>query len=119
MADEQLDLIRQYFDTSGVRLSSSKKDLLCKVLESPGYYDGFESPVYGDSRDHKDHNGRSRSSEKTQYRINIDDEMSIDKRHYLVCDDGYENGSWDWDDAYTYTDLRDIVEILQEMEDDL
>ncbi len=30
MADEQLDLIRQYCDTSGIRLSSDKKKLLCK-----------------------------------------------------------------------------------------
>ena len=119
MADEQLDLIRQYCDTSGIRLSSDKKDLLCKILENPRYYDGFTSPVYGDSYGGKDHNGRWSTSEKTQYRINIDSELSIDKRHLLICDDGYESGSWDWNDAYRFTDLRDIVQILQEIEDDL
>jgi len=119
MADEQLDLIRQYCDTSGIRLSSDKKKLLCKVLENPGYYDGFESPVYRNSGEGRTYDGRWSNSEKKQYRINIDSMLSIDMRHYFVCDDGYERGSWDWGDAYRITDLRGIVEALQIMEDDL
>ena len=35
MPSDQLNLIRQYCDTTGIRLSSYEKDLLCKVLENP------------------------------------------------------------------------------------
>ena len=47
MKSSQLDLIRQYCDTTGIRLSGSEKDLLCKVLENPYKYDGFVSGKMG------------------------------------------------------------------------
>ena len=46
MADDRLALIRQYCDTSGVRLNDEEKDILCKILQDPSYYDGFETDVY-------------------------------------------------------------------------
>ena len=46
MTDNKLELIRQYCDTTGVRLHEWEKDLLCKVLSSPAYYNGFESRVF-------------------------------------------------------------------------
>ena len=47
MPSYQLNLIRNYCDTTGIRLSSFEKDLLCKVLENPAKY-GSSGVIVGE-----------------------------------------------------------------------
>ena len=113
MSDSQLELIRQYIDTSGMRLSGWEKDSLCKVLENPEYYDGYTSELFSETETGRDFNGRYSTTSERQYRINIDSELSIDCRCRFECDDGYErNNNWDWDNAIHITDAREIASII-------
>lgn len=119
MPSSQLELIREYCDTAGIRLSSYEKDILCKVLEDPMRYDGFESEVYEEENSGRDYRDTWDSITKTQYRINIDTSLSIDKRYYHACDGYVQDDHWDWSNAWHITDTRRIIEILQEMESEL
>ena len=114
MASDQLNLIRQYCNTSGIRLRSEDKDLLCKVLENPGYYDGFTTREFVESEEGKDFNGRWSTTTRWRYRINIDDTLNIDKWYKLSCDDGYRR-----EEECNITDTRRIVEILREIRNEL
>ena len=116
MADSQLELIRQYLDTSGQRLAAWEKDSICRVLEDPSYYDGYTSDIFTETDSGKDYNGRWRTVTQYQYRINIDSMLSIDCRSKFECDDGYERtGHWDWDNAYHITNAREIAGILNKI----
>ena len=116
---DQLSLIREYCDTTGVHLSSSEKDLLCKVLEDPGRYDGFTSEERSEENSGRDYRGRWESSSTWQYRINVDSELSIDKRFKHECDGYDQDEHWDWSNAWHITDVREMLEMLQEIEDEL
>ena len=119
MSDNQLTLIRAYCDTSGLHLSIYDKELLCKILEDPERYDGFTSELYTDETSGKDYRGRWDSVSNWQYRINIDTELSIDKRCKHECDGYVQDDHWDWDNAWHITDVREMLEILQEIEYEL
>ena len=119
MSDYQLDLIREYCDTAGMRLSGSEKDLLCKVLENPSQYDGFTSELIVSENSGKDYRGRWDSIHKTQYRININDVLSIDQRDYHESDGYVQDQHWEWEDAWHITDTRVILRILKEIEHEL
>ena len=120
MKSSQLDLIRQYCDTTGIRLSGSEKDLLCKVLENPAEYDGFESKEYREDREGKDYRGRWDSVTKRKYRINIDSSLSIDEQ-YMYAADGYiQDEHWgSWSKAWHITETRECIRILKEIEHEL
>ena len=119
MPDRRLELIRQYCDTSGVRLNDADKDLLCLILEQPSKYDGFTSELRRDSHEGRDYRDTWRSLDEEQYRINIDSELSLDVR-YRHCCDGYDQEEhWDWPNAWHITDIRTILEYLWKMEDEL
>ena len=120
MPNDQLNLIRQYCDTTGIRLSSYEKDLLCRVLENPEKYDGFTSQLYTDSNSGKDYRGRWESTTQWQYRIHINSRLTIDKRYRHSSDDGYvDERFWSWSNPGHITRTRDIIRILQEMEPEL
>lgn len=119
MPNYQLELIRQYCDTTGVRLSSRDKDLLCMVLENPGKYDGFTSELYTEHGSGKNVNGRWDSATKWQYRINIDSTLSIDSRYRHSADGYVQDDHWEWENAWHVTDIRRIIEILREIESEL
>lgn len=120
MSNSQLDLIRQYCDTTGIRLSSYEKNLLCMVLENPRRYDGFVSKLYEKRVPGKDYRGRWASIENWQYRINIDSALSIDKRYRYEVDDGFlQDEHWEWYNAIHITGTRDIIKILEEIECEL
>lgn len=119
MASYQLELIRRYCDTKGVRLSDLEKDLLCKVLANPEKYNGFTSKLYTKSNSGRDYRDTWTSITKWQYRINIDTTISIDQRYYH-CADGFEQDAhWNWGNAWTITDIRRIIQILKEIESEL
>lgn len=117
----KLDLIRQYCDTSGVHLKSSEKDLLCKILENPYQYDGFTSSLKTDTDSGRDFRDTWTSATYTQYRINIDSRgLSIDERYKHTCSDGYENDrNWEWENAYHFTAIRDILRCLKAIASEL
>ena len=117
--NSQLELIRQYCDTTGIRLSGYEKDLLCKVLENPARYDGFISQLYTDENSGKDYRGRWDSTTKWQYRINIGSSLSIDKRYYHACDGYVQDGHWEWPNAWHITETRRILEVLREIAHEL
>lgn len=119
MPGSQLDLIRQYCDTTGIRLSSAEKDILCKVLENPTRYNGFTSGVYTQHDSGKDYRGRWDSTSNWQYRININSTLSIDKRSRHEADGYVQAGHWDWRNAWHITKTREIIKILQEIEPEL
>lgn len=119
MSSYQLNLIRQYCDTNGYRLSESEKELLCMILENPGRYNGFISEVQAEYNSGRDYRDRWDSTTKTQYRINIDTSLSIDVRYYHGCDGYIQDEHWDWGNAWHITDVRRILEILQEIECEL
>ena len=119
MADYQLNLIRQYCDTTGIRLSGSEKDLLCKVLEDPDRYDGFTSELYTENKHGRDYRDTWDSTSNWQYRINIDSELSIDKRYRHSCDGYDQDKHWDWDNAWHITETRMIIRVLQEIKHEL
>ena len=116
MPNDQLNLIRQYCSTTGVRLSSTEKELLCKVLRNPEQYDGFISELYIEKDSGKDYRGRWDSTTKWQYRINIDSTLSIDKRWWHECDGYTQDKHWDWYNAWHITNIREIITILREIE---
>ncbi len=116
MSNYQLELIREFCDTAGVRLSSHEKDLLCMVLENPVKYDGFESSILIDPREGKDYRGRWDAASYWQYRINIGDELSIDQRYKNESDGVIQDRHWSWESAYHITDTREMVNILKELE---
>jgi len=116
MMTSQLNLIRQYCDTTGIHLSSTEKELLCKVLENVARYDGFISGLYEENNSGKDYRGRWDSTTNWQYRINIDSTLSIDKRYRHSCDGYIQDSHWNWYNAYHVTDTREIIKILQEIE---
>lgn len=99
MHDYQLNLIRQYCDTTGYHLSSDEKDLLCMVLENSARYDGFTSELYETRDEGKDFRGRWDSTTNWQYRINIDSTLSIDKPFKHECDGCIQDEHWDWYNA--------------------
>lgn len=116
----QLNLIRQYCDTTGMRLSTYEKNVLCKILENPAKYDGFTSQIYVEERSGKDHNGRWETVRKDQYRINIGERLSISCRWYHACDDGYvRDDCWDWANAVELTDVRRIIGVLERIRSEL
>ena len=119
MPNPQLELIRQYCNTAGIRLSGDEKDILCKVLENPARYNGFTTQVYTIPGSGKDYRGRWDSTTKKQYRINIDSTLSIDERYYHSCDGYVQDEHWDWDNAWHITDTRRIIEVLREIWRDL
>ena len=120
MSDERLNLIRHYCDTTGVHLHDSDKDLLCMVLENPDKYNGFTSQMYSESDEGKDYRGEWSNYSQWQYRINIDDTFSIDKIEMLSCDDGYRRDDhWDWSNPWHITNIKRIVEILNEIRSEL
>ncbi len=119
MADDRLELIRQYCDTTGVRLNDEEKDILCKILEDPSYYDGYETDVYEERDSGRTYNDTWNSITRHQYRICIDDELSIYERYFHSADGYDQDAHWDWDNAWHITKIRDILEILFEIEDDL
>ena len=120
MPSDQLNLIRQYCDTTGIRLSSYEKGLLCMILENPSRYDGFTSKVYVEEDSGRDYRDTWSTCTKDQYRINIDSSLSIDHRHRHQCDDGFDNNAhWDWNNAWHVTDTRQIIEILKKIETEL
>ena len=121
MRGSKLDLIRQYCNTAGMRLSEDDKDLLCRILENPDEYDGFESRVFEQTFEDRDpYHGRCHVTNNWQYRINIDSKLSIDKRYRHACDDGdLDEENWDWDNPIHITSLRSIKKILWEIEDEL
>lgn len=120
MGNNQLDLIRQYCDTSGVHLSSSEKDLLCMVLENASRYDGFTSSIYTETDSGRDYRDTWTTATYTQYRINIDSMLSIDQRYRHTCSDGYDNDRhWEWYNAYHFTEIRDILRCLEAMRAEL
>ncbi len=116
MSNYQLELIREYCDTTGVRLSSHEKDLLCMVLENPVKYDGFESSIFIEHREGKDYRGRWDAASYRQYRINIDDELSIDERYKNESDGVIQDRHWNCESAYHITDTREMVNILKVLE---
>ena len=119
MANYQLDLIRQYCDTTGIRLSSNEKDLLCLVLENPERYDGFTSELYTENRSGRDYRDTWDSTTKWQYRINIGSTLTIDERYRHSCDGYVQDEHWDWSNAWHITDTRKIIKILQEIQPEL
>lgn len=116
MTDQQLDLIRQYCDTTGTHLSKEDKELLCTVLENPELYDGYVSQVYTEDNSGKDYNGRWESSSSHQYRINIDSDLSLDYRYKHECDDGYLNDT-QWNNPRHITEIREIIKMLRKIND--
>ena len=117
--DYQLDLIRQYCDTTGIRLRDYEKDLLCLVLENPARYDGFESKVYTEENSGRDYRDTWDSLTEKQYRISIDPNLSIYERYRHSCDGYVQDAHWDWCNAWHITDTRRIIKILQEIEEEL
>ena len=115
----QLDLIRQYCDTTGVRLSAFEKDLLCLVLDNPSRYDGFESSIHKETNSGRDYRDTWDSLSEWQYRINIGSVLSIDKRWRHSCDGYVQNAHWSWQTAEHITKLRYIIRILQEIQNEL
>ena len=108
MADDRLKSIKQRCDTTGARLQDWQKNLLCRVIDNPGQYDGFQSNIT-ESYEGKDPNGRWSSTTNTQYTIHVNDEnLSIDKHSEHSCDDGYHNTL-----DSTLTGVKDIVEALR------
>lgn len=120
MQNNQLSLIRRFCDTTRVRLSSAEKDLLCRILENPSKYDGFESEEHKEYNEGRDYRGRWDSVTKWKYRINIDSALSIDEQ-YMHSADGYvQDKYWgSWNKARRITEIRRIIEILQEIENEL
>ena len=120
MSDYKLELIRQYCDTTGIRLRDYEKDLLYKVLENSGRYNGFESSIFEARDSGRDYRDTWSNYEKRQYKIAIDyGRLHIYERYYLSVSDGYTNDRWNWSDAEDITDTRLILKCLQEMEGDL
>ena len=119
MFNNQLELIRQYCDTSGIHLHQSEKDLLCMVLENPNRYDGFTSELKTEEKSGRDYRDTWDSLTEWQYRSNIDSELSIDERYRHCCDGYNQEEHWDWDNAWHITELRRIIEILEEIQPEL
>ena len=119
MKDNQLTLIRQYCDTTGIRLKGYEKDLLCKVLENPEKYNGFTSELYTKSDSGRDYRDKWTSTTKWQYRININSNLSVDYRYYHYCDGFEQDKHWEWDNAWHITETRRIIKILKEIENEL
>ncbi len=119
MPDNQLELIRCYCDTSGYRLNGYEKDLLCRVLESPGRYNGFESRLYQEENSGRDYRDTWNSLTEWQYRIFLDSCLRIKKRYRHSCDGDVQDEHWTWADAWEITDTREIIRILQEIESEL
>ena len=116
MADERLKSIRNYFDTSGTRLSNDDKEVLCNVIDNADKYNGFRSSVFEEHDSGRDaYKGRWESSTETQYKINIDESgFSIDEKYHHSCDDGYDNKQ-----EFHLTDVRDVLGALRHMGDEL
>ena len=119
MTNSQLDLIRQYCDTTGIRLSSAEKDLLCRVLEEPGKYNGFTSQLYREEKEGKDYRGRWDSTTEWQYRILIGSSLTIDQRYRHSCEGIVQDEHWEWRNAWHITETRRILQILQEIRHEL
>ncbi len=113
MADSRLTTIRQFFDTTGKRLNDGEKNILCEVIGNPDKYNGYTSELYERHDSGKDYRGRWESSTSQQFRINMDQGLSISERYKHECDDGYSNSEhWDWDNAWVMTDVREIAKTL-------
>lgn len=119
MPDYQLALIRNYCDTTGIRLNSYEKNLLCMILNNPAKFDGFKSELYVKHDSGRDYRDTWTSITKWQYRINIGRQLSIDKIHYHECDGYVQDKNWDWDNAWHITNTREIINILKEIEPEL
>ncbi|HAE44157.1 MAG TPA: hypothetical protein DCG37_01000 [Lachnospiraceae bacterium] len=119
MQNNQLDLIRQYCDTTGIRLSAAEKDLLCLVLENPARYDGFTSTLYENHERGRDFRDTWVIDKYWQYRISITDRLVIYKRYKETCDGEVNYDYYDWSNARLITDTRKIIEILREIKPEL
>ena len=119
MPDYQLDLIRRYCDTTGIRLSRYEKDLLCKILENPESYDGYTSDIYEENGSGKDYRGSWDSTTKWQYRINVFPTLSIAERHRHACDGYIQDEHWEWRNAWHITNTRKLIKILKQIEHEL
>ena len=119
MPSYQLNLIRNYCDTTGIRLSSFEKDLLCKVLENPAKYDGFTSSLLTRTNSGKDYRGRWDSLTEWQYRIKINSTLIIEQRYRHSADGYVQDQYWNWENAWHITDTRKIIKILQEIKSEL
>lgn len=117
--DYQLELIRKYSNTKGRRLKDDEKNLLCKILENPKKYSGFVSKLYEEKVEDRDYRGSWTLTTNWQYRIDIDDVLSIVKRYRRKCDGLVLESYWDWENAQRITDIRDILTILKEIESEL
>ena len=89
------------------------------ILENPEKYDGFVSEEYEIIESGRDYRDTYTIVEKWQYRINIDSILSIDKRYYHGCDGIIQDEHSEWDTAWNITDIREIVNILYEIENEL
>ena len=119
MSDNQLQTIRQYCDTSGVRLNQREKDLLFLILENPSRYDGFTSKVYKLSGPGRDYRDTYSYTTCYQYRIMIDSKLSILVRYKNSSDGIIQDDRWEWSRAGRVTDIRDVLRILQKIQDEL
>lgn len=119
MPNYQLDLIRQYCNTTGIRLSSYEKDLLCMVLENPTRYDGFTSRLFSEPNSGKDYRGEWDSLTEYQYRIHIGSTLTIDQRYRHSCDGYVQDQHWEWPNAWHITETRKILEVLKKIESEL
>ena len=119
MPDNQLKTIRRYCDTSGYRLNGYEKRVLCRLLEDPSRYNGFESKLYQERNSGRDYRDTWDALNEWQYRILIDSRLIIKKRERHSCDGYVQDGHWSWSNAWEITDTRKIIRILQEIESEL
>ena len=119
MLDNQLQLIRQYCDTSGVRLNQKEKDLLFMILDNPSRYDGFTSKVYKPSGLGRDYRDTYSYTTCYQYRIEIGSKLRILERYKNSSDGNKQDDRWEWSSAGKITDIRTILRILQKIQDEL
>lgn len=119
MPDKQLSLIRKYCDTTGRRLRSEDKKLLCMILEEPKKYNGFTSKLYTKSDSGRDYRDTWTSITQWQYRIVIDSVLRIEERYMHSCDGYDQDAHWTWENAFRITDVRKIANILREISSEL
>lgn len=119
LLNNQLQFIRQYCDTSGVRLNQKEKDLLFMILENPSRYNGFTSKVYKISGSGRDYRDTYSYTTCYQYRIKIDSRLSILERYKNSSDGKIQDDRWEWYNAGSITDIRSILSILQKIQDEL
>lgn len=118
---DQLQLIKQYFDTTGVRLNQREKDLLCRVLGNPGQYNRFTSSIITTTDSGRDYRGTWDSESRDQYRIDFCGYSMTVTRIHWHCADGYEQrANWNWGNPfYIARDVREVLKYLEAIEAEL